>query len=124
MAERQITVSRIFDASTEEVWHHQGLALEVALRQSGVAHEVLYLPGGEENKRLAPLEDLLEQIVGEIRDEHETEAPKENPEREENGAWVVPGDYGVDQIGNLFQNPVHIPNGWEATTVGGLVSEI
>src|SRR5690242_1509103 len=54
---------KVFVVATEDVWHHQGLALEVALRQSGVAHEVLYLPGGEENKRLVPLEDLLEQMV-------------------------------------------------------------
>ena len=42
---------------------------------------------------LVTIEDLLEQIVGEIRDEHETDAPVEVPQREEGGAWVVPGGF-------------------------------
>ncbi|MGA8581155.1 MAG: 3-dehydroquinate synthase, partial [Bryobacteraceae bacterium] len=45
---------KIFVVSTEDVWQHQGAALTAGLR--AVAHEVLYLPGGEENKRMAPLE--------------------------------------------------------------------
>jgi 3-dehydroquinate synthase len=52
---------KVFVVSTEDVWRHQGEALSRGL--SGVPHEVLHLPGGEENKRLAPLEQLAEQMV-------------------------------------------------------------
>ncbi len=73
---------------------------------------------------LVTIEDLLEQIVGDIRDEHETEAPVEVPQHEEDGSWLVPGDLSVDQLGDLFGEPVDLGEGYEATTVGGLVSEI
>jgi putative hemolysin len=73
---------------------------------------------------LVTIEDLLEQIVGEIRDEHEDDAPVEDLQHEPNGAWVVPGSFAVDQLGSLFETPLDIGNGYEATTVGGLVSEL
>jgi putative hemolysin len=73
---------------------------------------------------LVTIEDLLEQIVGEIRDEHEDDAPAQEPQREPHGAWVVPGSFAVDQIGNLFDAQIDIPENYEATTVGGLVSEL
>jgi 3-dehydroquinate synthase len=52
---------KLFVVSTADVWQHQGEALARGLRD--VPHEVLYLPGGEENKRLAPLESLAERMV-------------------------------------------------------------
>jgi putative hemolysin len=73
---------------------------------------------------LVTIEDLLEQIVGDIRDEHETEVPIENPQPEEGGSWLLPGSFPVDQLGDLFGEPVDLGEGYEATTVGGLVSEI
>ena len=73
---------------------------------------------------LVTIEDLLEQIVGDIRDEHETEAPVEVPQREEGGSWLVPGSFAADQLGDLFSEPLDLGEGYETTTVGGLVSEI
>jgi putative hemolysin len=73
---------------------------------------------------LVTIEDLLEQIVGNIRDEHEHDLPVEVPQREPSGAWVVPGSFPVDQLGDLFGEPVEMSGDYEATTLGGLVSEI
>jgi 3-dehydroquinate synthase len=52
---------KLFVVSTEDVWRRQGEALERGL--AGVAYEVLHLPGGEEHKRLAPVERLAEEMV-------------------------------------------------------------
>jgi putative hemolysin len=73
---------------------------------------------------LVTIEDLLEQIVGDIRDEHEEETPVEDPQREQGGAWVVPGGFAANELSDLFGAPVEIDGHYEATTVGGLVSEI
>ena len=64
------------------------------------------------------IEDMVEEIVGEIRDEHEAKA---DIVRESDQTFVVPGNMDVDRLGELFD--VH-PVGRESTTVGGLVSEI
>jgi CBS domain containing-hemolysin-like protein len=73
---------------------------------------------------LVTIEDLLEQIVGNIRDEHEVETPIEEPQREPGGSWLVPGDFPVDQLADLFGEAVEPGNSFEASTLGGLVSEI
>ena len=73
---------------------------------------------------LVTIEDLLEEIVGNIRDEHEVDVPIEEPQRETDGAWLVPGNFAVDQLGELFGTLVEIGDGYEATSLGGLVSEI
>jgi CBS domain containing-hemolysin-like protein len=69
------------------------------------------------------IENLLEQIVGDIRDEHEPEMPREEPQREASGAWLVPGSYPVDQLTNLLGEEVNLNEEFEAATMGGLVSE-
>jgi CBS domain containing-hemolysin-like protein len=73
---------------------------------------------------LVTIEDLLEQIVGDIRDEHEVETPIEMPQREPGGVWVVPGGFPVDQLTDLFGEPADLGDAYTATTLGGLVSEI
>lgn len=70
---------------------------------------------------LVTIEDLLEEIVGNITDEHEQ---AESAEREESGAWVVSGEFSVNQLGDLFGEELPLDGDFEATSVGGLVSEI
>ena len=52
---------RLFVVSTQDVWQHQGERLERGL--AGIRHDVLHLPGGEDQKRLAPIECLAEEMV-------------------------------------------------------------
>jgi CBS domain containing-hemolysin-like protein len=76
---------------------------------------------------LVTIEDLLEQIVGNIRDEHEVDASIEEPQREQGGVWLVPGSFPVDQLADLFGEQAglaELDDAYEATTLGGLVSEI
>jgi CBS domain containing-hemolysin-like protein len=64
------------------------------------------------------IEDLVEEIVGEIRDEHEGES---EILKESETSYVVSGDIDVDLLDEFFGVR---PEGHEATTVAGLVSEI
>jgi CBS domain containing-hemolysin-like protein len=76
---------------------------------------------------LVTIEDLLEQIVGNIRDEHEEDAHIEEPQRESGGVWLVPGSFPVDRLADLFGESAaldDLDDAYEATTLGGLASEI
>lgn len=72
---------------------------------------------------LVTIEDLLEQIVGDIRDEHEQELTIEQPQQEASGAWLVPGSFPLDQLTELLGKQVEIDPSYETTTLGGLVGE-
>jgi 3-dehydroquinate synthase len=52
---------KVFVVTTADVWKHAGAPLAAAL--AGVPFEVLNLPGGEDQKRLAPVEQLAEEMV-------------------------------------------------------------
>jgi len=52
---------KVFVVTTGDVWRHVGERMEAGL--GGVPHEILYLPGGEDRKRLAPVEQLAEEMV-------------------------------------------------------------
>jgi 3-dehydroquinate synthase len=52
---------KTFVVSTADVWLHQGAAIERGL--AGIPYERIFLPGGEERKRLAPLEEAAEEMV-------------------------------------------------------------
>jgi putative hemolysin len=73
---------------------------------------------------LVTIEDLLEQIVGNIRDEHEDDGHVSEPQREPSGSWLVPGSFPADQLADLIGESYEQDESYEATTIGGLVSEI
>jgi putative hemolysin len=66
---------------------------------------------------LVTIEDLVEEIVGEIRDEHE----KAEVVRESDNSYIVPGNMDVDRLDELLGVR---PEGKESATVAGLVSEL
>jgi CBS domain containing-hemolysin-like protein len=68
---------------------------------------------------LATMEDLLEVIIGEIRDEHE---PDSDITEDGSGGYVVSGNFDLDRVGDLFES-FHREEDIESTTVGGLVTE-
>jgi Mg2+/Co2+ transporter CorC len=102
---------------------------------------------------LVTIEDLLEAIVGSIADEHDEAEEVNEPVREAEGTFVVPGSFEVSRLRELFAEQLevgqhaaetgeaaaeeddegrngaprfslHLPQHYEATTLGGLVSEI
>ncbi|HZQ67482.1 MAG TPA: hemolysin family protein [Terriglobales bacterium] len=66
---------------------------------------------------LVTIEDLIEEIVGEIGDEHE----KGEVVRESDHSYLVPGNMDVDRLDELFGMR---PEGKESATIAGLVSEM
>jgi putative hemolysin len=66
---------------------------------------------------LVTIEDLVEEIVGEIRDDHE----KPEIVREGERSFIVAGGMDVDRLDELFGSK---PEGKESATIAGLVSEL
>jgi putative hemolysin len=82
------------------------------------AHMVIVVDEYGNTAGLVTMEDLVEVILGEIRDEHE---PDSDVTEEPDGAYVVAGTFDLDRFRELvnFQPEEEI----ESTTVGGLVTE-
>ncbi len=86
--------------------------------QADRAHMAIVVDEYGNTAGLVTMEDLVEEVFGEIRDEHE---PGVDVTQEPNGDYVVSGNFGVDRLDELMG---FRPNGGvESTTVGGLVME-
>ncbi|MBI9115983.1 hemolysin family protein [Sanguibacter suaedae] len=68
---------------------------------------------------IVSLEDLVEEIVGEIDDEQDR--PSAKPRRLPDGAWSLPGLMRPDEVGEA--TGLELPEAEDAATLGGLVTE-
>jgi CBS domain containing-hemolysin-like protein len=69
---------------------------------------------------LATMEDLVEELVGEIKDEYDTES--EPIVVEPDGALLLSARCNLDRVEQALEASLH--EGKEVSTVGGLVSEV
>jgi CBS domain containing-hemolysin-like protein len=87
------------------------------MQQEGT-HMVIVVDEYGNTAGLATMEDLVEVILGEIRDEHE---PESDIEADGAGGYIVSGNFDVARLSDLlgFRPEEEI----ESTTVGGLIAE-
>jgi len=82
------------------------------------SHMVIVVDEYGNTAGLATMEDLVEEILGEIRDEHE---PDRDVRQEADHVFVAPGNLDLDRLQDLLNfRPEYDA---ESTTVGGLVTE-
>jgi putative hemolysin len=67
---------------------------------------------------IVTMEDMVEEIVGEIHDEHE---PERDFREEPDGSYVVSGTFDLGRLSDLLEFKPQ--EGTESTTVGGLITE-
>ena len=70
---------------------------------------------------LITIEDLVEEIVGEIEDEHDAEDFQVNLTRIDEKTIIVNASYKIDELENLFGIKIKAAKNEEIDTVGGLV---
>ncbi len=86
--------------------------------QASGAHMAVVVDEYGNTAGIATMEDLVEEVFGEIRDEHE---PGIDVTREADGSIVVSGSYDLDHLSDLLG--YRPGEETESTTVGGLAAE-
>jgi CBS domain containing-hemolysin-like protein len=86
--------------------------------QQDNTHMVIVVDEYGNTAGLASMEDLVEVILGEIRDEHE---PDSDVQEDGQGGFIVSGSFDVARLADLLE--FHPEEDLESTTVGGLVTE-
>ena len=87
------------------------------MQQEG-SHMVIVVDEYGNTAGLATMEDLVEEILGEIRDEHE---PDRDVRQESENVFVAPGNLDLDRLQDLLNFRPEYDT--ESTTVGGLLTE-
>jgi len=86
--------------------------------QTDGAHMAIVIDEYGNTAGLATMEDMVEEIVGEIHDEHE---PERDVQKETEGSFVVSGSLDLDRLRELLGFRPREET--ESTTIGGLVTE-
>ncbi len=86
--------------------------------QADGAHMAVVIDEYGNTAGLATMEDLVEEILGEIHDEHE---PERDFQKQPDGSFVVAGSLDLDRLHDLLE--FRPPEETESTTIGGLVTE-
>jgi putative hemolysin len=87
------------------------------MQQEG-AHMVIVIDEYGNTAGLATMEDLVEVILGEIRDEHE---PASDVTEDGHGGFIVSGNFDIARVADVLQ--FRPDEDIESTTIGGLVTE-
>ena len=87
------------------------------MQQDG-AHMAIVIDEYGNTAGLVTMEDMVEEILGEIHDEHE---PERDVEEQPDGSFVVAGSLDLDHLHELLE--FRPPEETESTTIGGLVTE-
>jgi putative hemolysin len=82
------------------------------------AHMAIVIDEYGNTAGLATMEDMVEEILGEIHDEHE---PERDVLQQTDGSFVVAGSLDLDRLDELLE--FRPPEDTESTTIGGLVTE-
>ena len=113
-------VSSITEIMKEPVFAPASLSISnlMKLFRTSKTHQVILLDeyGGTEG--IVTMEDVLEELVGEIYDEHD-EVEEEVVEQED-GTVIVDGGMQLEEMLEKYE----LPNNYETDTVGGWVSEM
>lgn len=86
--------------------------------QQESTHMVIVVDEYGNTAGLATMEDLVEVILGEIRDEHE---PTSDVAEDGRGGYIVSGNFDLARVTSLVE--FHPEEEIESTTIGGLVTE-
>ena len=70
---------------------------------------------------LVTIEDLVEEIVGEIEDEHDAEDVDEEVIKKEENLLIVNASYSIDELEDDFNINLKVADEEEIETVGGLI---
>jgi CBS domain containing-hemolysin-like protein len=82
------------------------------------SHMVIVVDEYGNTAGLATMEDLVEVILGEIRDEHE---PDSDVKEDGHGGFIVSGNFDLARLADMLD--YHSEEDIESTTIGGLIME-